>query len=83
MLIKKRLIIRSIEEVKTGDKEKKIEAIDFLGNTIGVSDDFGLETDAMQVLKVASSDNEELVRKSANEALEMINKRRTSSVLDM
>ena len=76
----KRQIIRSIEEVKKGDKEKKIEAIDFLGNTIGDDAYLELKSDAIKVLEGASWDKSALVRKSAKKALELINTRRIANM---
>jgi hypothetical protein len=75
MEMKKIMIDNSIKDVKSGNKKQKILGLEFLGKTIGVGDDFGLKSTAVNVIEVCLSDKNRRIRKAAEEALKLINNR--------
>ena len=83
MEMKAMIMRNSINDVNSNDKSKRIKGIEFLEKTIGVGDDMGLATEAINALKLASQDKNRRVRKAAEKALEMINKRRPPNIFDM
>jgi hypothetical protein len=82
MEIKTNMINNSIEDVKSGNKKQKIRGIEFLGKTIGVGEDFGLKSKAVNVIEVCLSDKNRRIRKAAEEALKLIKQREPTSMFD-
>lgn len=82
MDMKKRMIENSIEDIRSGNRNQKIDSIEFLGKTIGIGEDFGLETEVLNVINACLSNKNRRIRKAAEESLELINQRKPSSMFD-
>ncbi len=80
--MKQNMIKNAIDDVKSGNQDQKIKGLKFLGATIGVSEDFGLKTTAVNVIEGCLSDKNRRIRKTAEKALQLINKRTPPSLFD-
>ena len=82
MDMKKNMIENAVAEVKSGNQDQKIAGIKFLGATIGIGEDFGLQKKAVNVIEVCLSDENRRIRKAAEKALKLINERTPPNLFD-